>query len=62
MKDNNIKKLQDEHARLVTEARSLLDSQTDLTKENEERFDKLMADADSIEARVKREQRAVEAE
>lgn len=60
MNNSNIKKLQDEHARLVTEARSLLEG--DVSKENEERFDKLMSEADGIEARVKREQRAEAAE
>ncbi len=62
---DKIKKLREQHAAKVAEARAILDStETDPAKikEGEARFDAIMADADKIEAQAKRELAVVEAE
>jgi HK97 family phage major capsid protein len=55
--------LRQERGRLITEAQELLKNSTGNTidKEQESRFDALMADADGIADRIKREERAAEA-
>lgn len=62
---NKLKDMREQHAKLVAEARQILDAtETDpvKVKENEVRFDAIMADADALQAKAEREKRAVEAE
>ena len=59
----DLKKLREDRAKLVTDARTELDKITDATpeteaKEIEARFDTMMEDADKITARIQREERA----
>lgn len=54
---DTLKSLREQHAKLVTEARSVLDKvEGPITGEDETRFDALMAEADKIEGTIKREQ------
>ena len=51
----NIQELRDKRARLITEARSVMESATNgMTAEDETRFDALMAEGDSIAKRIAR--------
>lgn len=58
---DNLKKLREQHAKLVTEARGILDG-GDLNSDKEQQFDALMADADKLSERIEREQKLTDAE
>lgn len=59
----SLKTMRDQHGQLVTEARAILTANPGaMQKEDEAKFDKLMADADALEARILAEQRTAEAE
>lgn len=61
--NEHLKKLRDQHAAKVAEARTVLTScEGPVTPELEQRFNAIMADADKIESRFKLEERAIEAE
>lgn len=58
-----LKDLRDKHGSLVTEARAVLTATTGaMPAEQEATFNRIMADADALEARIKAEERAAQAE
>lgn len=60
---DTLKSLREQHAKLVSEARSVLEkAEGPISGEDEARFDALMADADKIEGTIKREQEVRERE
>lgn len=59
----NIADMRDARARLITEARSIMDAAKDgMSAEDETRFDKLLNDADSLEKQIANAQKLEEAE
>lgn len=60
---STLNKLREQHATLVAEARKILEStEGAITGETEQRFDKLMEEADGLAKRIKKEQDLVDAE
>lgn len=57
-----LNKLREQHAKLLTEARAIVNQSEALTAEDEAKVDAMYADADKVAGRIEREQKAIERE
>jgi HK97 family phage major capsid protein len=59
---DTLNKLREQHAKLLLEARAIVNQDGEITKEDEAKVDAMYADADKVAGRIEREQAAIERE